>query len=111
MRLRVALANDYLTPISSLIEQLGPEIVWKSARSFGISSLSNETSPAILYEGKSANILEIAQLYATFANLGTRIGNINAVSNTIEPILIKNVVTTDQILLYELKPKFFTIDC
>ncbi len=102
MRLRNALANDYLTPIGALLEQLGPDIVWKSGKSFGMTTLSNESSPALIYEGKSANILEVAQLYATFANLGTRNGKINEQTQSIEPILIKNVLTTDQVLLYEL---------
>jgi membrane peptidoglycan carboxypeptidase len=102
MRLRNALANDYLTPIGELLEQLGSDIVWKSGKSFGLANLSNESSPTLIYEGKSANILEVAQLYATFANLGTRIGKINERSQSIEPILIKNVLTTDQVLLYEM---------
>ncbi|NTW42909.1 MAG: penicillin-binding protein [Anaerolineaceae bacterium] len=102
MRLRNALANNYLTPIGAILEQLGPDIVWKSAKSFGLATLSNESSATLLYEGKSANILEVAQFYATFANLGIRIGKINERSQSIEPILIKNVITTDQVLLYEM---------
>ncbi|MHB8132727.1 MAG: transglycosylase domain-containing protein [Anaerolineaceae bacterium] len=103
MRLRTALANDYLTPISSLLDQLGTEIIWQSGKSFGFSALSNETRTELLYEKKSANILEVAEFYATFANLGTRIGKINPQFKSIDPVLIKLVKTVDNVLIYELK--------
>ena len=102
MRLRTALANDYLTPISSLLDQLGAEIVWQSGKSFGFSALSNQTGTELLFEKKSANIVEVAEFYATFANLGTRIGKLNPQSKSIDPVVIKLVKTVDNVLLYKL---------
>ncbi len=56
MRLRTALANDYLTPISSLLDQLGAEIVWQSGKSFGFSTFQIKPAQSYSLKEKSANI-------------------------------------------------------
>jgi len=41
VRMRLALANDYLAPQARLVEQLGAAAVWKLAGAMGLSSLEN----------------------------------------------------------------------
>ncbi len=102
MRLRTALANNYLAPLQILLDQLGSQTIWQSAASFGLSpSLSGDQSKSLLEEGNSANIVEIGELYSTFAALGTRYGVKDADTQLIEPVLIKKIISADNRLLFE----------
>lgn len=102
MRLRIAIANDIMVPINTLVSQLGTQIIWQSAPSFGISTqLSTSAGDSFLSKGQSANIIEIGTLYSTFATLGTRYGVENKDTHLIEPVLIKKISTVDNILLYD----------
>jgi len=74
-RLRMALANDYLSPFSQILNEVGPFNVWHLAEPLGLTGLtSNNNLQDLLYTGGSVNILQIAQAYSTFANLGTQTG-------------------------------------
>ncbi len=74
VRLRMAIANDYLVPIARLLEQLGPTNVWRQASALGLTGLSGETSAEILYRGGGLSSIELAQAYAVIAMQGTRAG-------------------------------------
>ncbi len=74
VRLRLAIANDYLVPSAQLLEQIGPLNVWRQASALGLTSLVGERSPDILYRGGKVTPIELAQAYAVFASLGTRVG-------------------------------------
>lgn len=75
LRLRTAIANDYLTPIAKLLVDMGAFNVWRMSQVFGLPDLSRSQNPeALLYGGGKATILEIAQSYATLANQGRQIG-------------------------------------
>jgi membrane carboxypeptidase/penicillin-binding protein len=45
LSLRQALANDTLTPIVQLVEQLGAQNVWRMGAALGLSSLARPGSP------------------------------------------------------------------
>jgi membrane carboxypeptidase/penicillin-binding protein len=86
MRLRVAMANDYLTPAIQMIKQIGLENVWRTARQLGISSLSPLTNTSIenncvecwfVLNGGQATLLDLVQAYATIANQGMLVGTVS----------------------------------
>ncbi|NLG99453.1 MAG: hypothetical protein GX491_19025 [Chloroflexi bacterium] len=74
VRLRIALANDYLAAQAQILSQIGAQNVWRLASALGLSSLANEDSPDLLYEGGRVSPLDLAQAYAVFANQGMRSG-------------------------------------
>lgn len=102
MRLRTALANDYLTPIQALMDQLGNQTIWQSASPFGIS-FSGSQSPATdpLLAGNSANVIEVGELFSTIATLGTRYGTKNESTQLIEPTLFTSITTVDEQSLFQ----------
>ncbi|PKO14616.1 MAG: hypothetical protein CVU39_14155 [Chloroflexi bacterium HGW-Chloroflexi-10] len=91
LRLRTALTNDIMPAINRLYQQLGGELIWRSASSFGLSNAEAKAGDDLLFQGESANILEIAQLYSTFATLGTRYGVNDPDSGQIQPVSILQV--------------------
>lgn len=71
VRLRIALANDYLAAETSLLNQIGASTVWRSAQPFGLRSLAASPNPAdILTGGGQLTPLELAHAYSVFANQG-----------------------------------------
>ncbi len=77
MRLRMALANDYLVPAVQMLAQLGPENVWRTAQQLGMVSLEAPAKAAtyrLPIEGGEATLLEASQAYGVFSNQGTLAG-------------------------------------
>lgn len=75
VRLRVALANDYLAAETSLLNQIGPATVWRSVDPFGLRTLSADPDAAnLLSGGGSLTPLELAHAYGIFANQGVSAG-------------------------------------
>lgn len=75
-RLRLALANDYLIPVTQLLLQLGASSVWRQAETLGLSGLQSENPEKLLFEGGSVSPLDIAAAYSLFANKGVRVGRV-----------------------------------
>jgi len=91
-RLRTALANDYLVPLSQIIDQIGPTAVWRSAAALGMGGLEGSREPgALLYAGGGANLLQLAQSYGAFATLGMEYGVDQAGSSSLQPVLVRSV--------------------
>ncbi|GAP12827.1 membrane carboxypeptidase [Longilinea arvoryzae] len=91
-RLRTALANDYLVPLSQLVDQIGATAVWRSAAALGLSSLEAADNPGgLLYEGGNTDLLQIAQAYGAFASLGVEYGAAQSSSSTLQSILVLSV--------------------
>lgn len=86
VRLRMALANDYLVPQAGLLEQIGAENVWRLASALGISSIAEEHGAGLLYEGGRVSPLEIAQAYSIFASMGVRAGQEAAPGGGLAPV-------------------------
>lgn len=84
VRLRLALANDYLAPAAQLLAQVGPENVWGLAQSFGLPFLSGEPLP---FSGGPLTLLQAAQAYGVFANGGVLAGRPLTVSQANGPLV------------------------
>lgn len=91
VHLRVALANDYLTPLAALAEQVGSDNVWLLARTLGLAELDRDRTGDYLMDGQApANILEVAQAYSTFANSGVQVG-ISAGDEALQPVAVLRI--------------------
>ncbi|MBP7227581.1 MAG: transglycosylase domain-containing protein [Longilinea sp.] len=93
MRLRTALANDYLSPFQQLLEQLGGKDTWRSLEALNVGSLTESPQPQAALSGGSARLspLDLAQDYAVLANQGTRRGLQGAADSFPQPIAIRYV--------------------
>ena len=100
VRLRMALANDYLVPAVQMLAQLGPENVWRTAQQLGMVSLELPTTAAtyrLPIEGGETTLLEASQAYGVFSNQGTLAGRAlgpatsSAEDAIIQPIAVQRV--------------------
>jgi membrane peptidoglycan carboxypeptidase len=99
LRLRIALANDYIAPALNVEDQIGIENVNTISKQFGISidTLANNASAADILINSKASLVEISQFYAAIANQGNQTGwmEINPVenhnSNLVKPIAVLSV--------------------
>jgi membrane carboxypeptidase/penicillin-binding protein len=77
VRLRLALANDYLVPAMQVFVQMGAEQVWSVAQQLGLESFdppSGESSYRLLLEGGEISLVEISRVFGTLANQGVLSG-------------------------------------
>ncbi len=76
MRMRIALANDYLVPTLNLLNQFGAETVWKTTSQLGltIETPAGKAAQRLLLEGGEVTLLEMAYAYGIFSNQGIQIG-------------------------------------
>jgi membrane peptidoglycan carboxypeptidase len=102
VRLRMALANDYLAAITQILGQIGPENVWTLAGQLGFNDLAGNQKPgSLLFQGGSVSLLEVAQAYAAFANLGVQYGEQVAGQTTPVNIGILNITGLDGRVWYQ----------
>ena len=106
-RLRMALANDYLAPFSQILNQVGPFNAWHLAEPLGLTGLTtNSNLQSLLYSGGNVNILQIAQAYSTFANLGIQTGRSVDSTGDLHPSLFLRLEdTSGRTLLNEEQPQ------
>jgi membrane peptidoglycan carboxypeptidase len=74
VRLRIALVNDYLTPAAKILEQVGQENVWETARELGLASNGEpgeEIAASSPVNGPPLTLLQAARAYGIFANHGS----------------------------------------
>lgn len=90
MRLRAALANDYLAPALDVLEQMGAANAAGTARSFG---LDLEPGAAFVSDSPPQTLTDLAAAYAIFAASGLRNGQFFA--DAILPSSVLRVETTD----------------
>lgn len=98
VRMRTALANDYLLPLNQLVAQVGMENLWKTIQQLGLAT--GEPAPqseSELFHDSRVTLLEVIQAYGIFANQGILSGqpvsnenNSNGV-NRLEPVSILHV--------------------
>lgn len=88
VRLRMALANDYLAPQAQILDQIGAENVWRLAGALGLSGLADEYNHSLLYEGGPSSPLELAQAYGVFAAQGVRVGQRITANSDLLPALV-----------------------
>lgn len=77
MRLRIALANDYLAPAEKLLAQVGAENVLRTAQQLGLHQPANPEGNTSLTLLRPLNLVEISQAYGILANQGILAGHIS----------------------------------
>jgi membrane carboxypeptidase/penicillin-binding protein len=73
IRLRTAMANDYLVPAMEMLSQMGAVQVWRTAQQMGLSTLEipgGEQALRLPLMGGNAPLLEISQAFGVFADQG-----------------------------------------
>ena len=90
MRLRMALANDYLVPALDVLNQMGAQNAVNTARSFG---LDLTPSAAFVSDSAPQSLLNLSAAYGTFAALGLRNGQ--TFGDTVQPAAVLRVDTLD----------------
>lgn len=83
MRLRLALANDYIRPAQQILKQVGAPNVWQTVRQFGLTAPENNHNgngstnsapePDALF--RPMTLLELGQAYSVLANDGLLAGH------------------------------------
>ncbi|HEX6304062.1 MAG TPA: transglycosylase domain-containing protein [Anaerolineales bacterium] len=91
VRLRIALANDYLVPASQVMSQMGIQSVLRTAQQLDLNTLiipSGDAAHRLPLEGGEVTLLDIAQAYGVFANNGVLSGKttINGQTNGFMPL-------------------------
>jgi membrane carboxypeptidase/penicillin-binding protein len=95
IRLRQALANDDMAALTQVLEQLGANNAWQLVEPLGLSSLTSSSQPdSLLYAGGDVSLLEMAQAYASLANLGVQIGRAEQPGSIPQPIIVLQVEDT-----------------
>jgi membrane peptidoglycan carboxypeptidase len=74
LRLRTALANDYLAPARQLVQQLGSDTILRLTQELGLDSLASLPSGTDSVFDQPVLLLDIAHSYSIFANQGTLAG-------------------------------------
>lgn len=75
MRLRIAMANDYIVPAAQLFEKIGPMEVWRTLEQFGIRPLDRlNLDSFISFMENRVTLLDAAHVLSVFANQGTLVG-------------------------------------
>ncbi len=90
VRLRLALANDYLVPAAQVLDQMGLENVIRTTNSFGLD-LATDSVP--LRDAIPLSLLDISAAYGVLAAGGVKYGNVT--DNGIEPVTVLRVETAD----------------
>ncbi|GAB4503223.1 MAG: hypothetical protein Fur0043_02150 [Anaerolineales bacterium] len=101
MRLRLALANDYLVPASQVLEQMGLGSVLQTLDSFGLPltettpSIETQTGPAsaLLSDAPPLSPLDVSAAYAVLAADGVKYGQ--DTGNGLQPSAILRVESED----------------
>ena len=100
IRLRTALANDYLVPAMQLLDQIGAVQVWRTAQQLGLRTLeipSGEQALRLLLEDGNVPLLEISQAYGVLADQGILSGVVygpeseSSTSSPIHPLSVLEV--------------------
>ncbi|MGA2505019.1 MAG: transglycosylase domain-containing protein [Anaerolineales bacterium] len=89
VRLRTALANDYLPPAQSVLAQMGAESVQNIAASFGLNF-----PPGLLADDFDLSPVALAGAYAVFADNGTQTGQ-SAAGAALQPAAVLHVSGVD----------------
>ncbi len=101
-RLRMALANDSLTPLDQILLQIGPANVWQLAEPLGLVGLTKVEDPGGLLEaGGNTSLVQLAQAYSVFANLGTLVGQSAGAGPALQPVTVLSVSDLQGRRLYD----------
>ena len=85
LRLRSAMANDYLPPAAQVLAQVGAENVWRTISQFGLG-LPIETGVDVQTDlegllSTEGSLLDVARAFGIFANQGLLVGDVPGVDS------------------------------
>ena len=82
VRLRIALANDYLAPIAQLLDQINASNLWRILEPLGVAGVDRgDAGASVLFDGGLLTPLQAAQAYGVLATGGYSTGIPNSISN------------------------------
>ena len=90
VRLRLALANDYLAPATQVLDQMGLENVIRTTNSFGLDIMPDSLP---LRDSISMSLFDVSSAYGVLATGGVRYGN--ATDEGLAPVTVLRVETAD----------------
>ncbi len=93
VRLRLALANDYLAPAAQVLDQMGLENVLRTTQSFGLDILPDSVP---LRDPISLGLLDVSSAYGVLAAGGVKYGN--ASDEGLAPVTVLRVETADHVV-------------
>ncbi len=111
VRLRVALANDYLVPASQVLTQMGAESVWRTAHQLGLNTLeipTGEEANRLHIEGGEVTLLDITRAFGVLANQGLLIGESSRANSTngassLQPVTVLQVTDEQELVWLDCK--------
>ncbi|HWQ84686.1 MAG TPA: Ig-like domain-containing protein, partial [Anaerolineales bacterium] len=109
MRLRIAMANDYLVPAAQIMNRIGFDNIQRTMQQFGLlpfyndeGSLPDNLDQSILIEGGELTLLDAVQALGILANQGVASGipaaNVESADDpfgTVEPVVVLDIRDTD----------------
>ncbi len=109
MRLRIAMANDYLVPAAQIMNRVGSENIQRTIQQFGLSSNLNEVNglpvnidQTILLDGGDVTLLEVVQAMGVLANQGVASGSLKSSpevtrdpNSEVEPVVVLDIQDLD----------------
>ncbi len=92
LRLRTALANDYLVPLTQTLLQVGADTLSVTAQTVGLNDFSlPKNAEDTFFSGQPLSPLEIAHAYGVFATLGQLNGQASSSPSGVAPVLFQRV--------------------
>lgn len=102
MRLRTALANDYLAGLDQVLQQVGSTALTTTTRSLGLSGyILPQEEHEVLSKGAKISPLEAAYAYIPFSTLGVQAGIDRAGDGKLSPQLVLAVESPGNRAIYE----------
>lgn len=102
IRLRQALANDYLVPALDILAQVGPGNVWRTSQQTGLTGVelpNSDTDLLLPFTSGTTTVLEAARAFGIFANQGFLVGGSLGAESTsqnpdlpLEPLIVHRVL-------------------
>lgn len=99
VRIRIAMANDYLQPLGSVLGQTGFYSLTRLTSSMGLNIPSGTSTQNLL--DAPVSILELARAYNILAAEGTRYGKITNGNNLPDPYYVLKVWDENDTLIYD----------
>jgi membrane peptidoglycan carboxypeptidase len=98
MRIRTALANDYVVPTLATLTQVGPTNVWRTAQQSGLYSLeipNDEDAYRLILDRGEVNLVEATHAYSMFSNQGFLAGQYFTGDENLQPATLLSIRDQD----------------
>jgi membrane carboxypeptidase/penicillin-binding protein len=98
MRIRTALANDYIVPALATLTQVGPTNVWRTAQQSGLHSLEipdGEDTYHLILDTGEVDLLEATHAYSMFSDQGLLTGQYFTGEDILRPTTLLSIRDQD----------------